>query len=171
MGIELRLTEKILAAQLATPSNNGETQAARDLKIVALQEKIKQLNASISYDTNFNQFDDKAQQVASTIASTIGNAVTGITDGIAGWIYGTKIYLKSLANIGQGVLRTMLQTLVQIGAQWLVNVLMDEQRICAPNAGKFRRVFPTDYRQRNAPAVVRFIFRIVPRKASCMVAA
>lgn len=83
----------------------------------------------------------QAEQVASAIQSSIGSVVSGITDGIMGWIDGTKSFAQSLASIGQSVLKTMLNTIVQMGAQWLINqmlvktgiigisVLQDSQRV------------------------------------------
>ncbi len=66
----------------------------------------------------------QAGQVANAIESTIGTAVTGIAAGIDGWINGTKSFSQSAAQIGGSILKSMLHTVVQMGAQWLVNAVL-----------------------------------------------
>jgi hypothetical protein len=66
----------------------------------------------------------QAAQVAAGIENTIGAAIQGITDGIEGWIEGTKSFAQGLASTGQAVLKSMLHTVAQIGAQWLVNQML-----------------------------------------------
>lgn len=70
------------------------------------------------------QLGTMADQVAQGIEQTLGAAVNGITQGIMGWINGTMTFRQALANIGQSVLQSMLQTIVQMGAQWLVNAAL-----------------------------------------------
>lgn len=66
----------------------------------------------------------KAEQVANTIKSTIGSVVSGITDGIMGWIDGTKTWRQSLASMGSTILKQLLQTIIQMGVQWLINTAL-----------------------------------------------
>lgn len=65
-----------------------------------------------------------ADQLAAGIQNTLGAAVNGITQGIMGWVNGTLTFRQALANIGQSILQSMLQTIVQMGAQWLVNAVL-----------------------------------------------
>lgn len=61
-----------------------------------------------------------ASQVANAIQSTLGSAVNSITEGIHGWITGALTFGQALQNIGLKVLDTMLQTIIQMGVQWVI---------------------------------------------------
>lgn len=60
------------------------------------------------------------EQVANMVTFTIGDAVQGITDGIYGWVTGVMSFSDAMRNLGSTVLRTLLQTIVQMGVQWIV---------------------------------------------------
>ena len=60
------------------------------------------------------------EQIANSLRSTIGNTVSGISDGIYGWITGTKSFGQSIAQLGGTIFKTLLDTIVQMGVQWLV---------------------------------------------------
>lgn len=59
-------------------------------------------------------------QVSDFISGTLGAAVQGITDGLYGWITATQSFGEAMRNLGGTVLRSLLQTIVQMGVQWTV---------------------------------------------------
>lgn len=63
-------------------------------------------------------------QVANGIRSTLGSAVASISQGITGWINGTTTWKQALSNIGMTIFNTMLQTIIQMGVQWLINAAL-----------------------------------------------
>ncbi|MBL9187935.1 MAG: hypothetical protein JNK23_10680 [Opitutaceae bacterium] len=67
------------------------------------------------------QLGSVGQQVASSLQSTIGTAVSSISDGIYGWISGTSKFGDAMLQLGDTVLKQVLQTLVQIGVQQVLN--------------------------------------------------
>jgi hypothetical protein len=62
----------------------------------------------------------QGEQVAQAMQSTLGATVQGISQGIYGWITGAESFGDVLRNLGGTILQTMLQTIVQMGVQWLV---------------------------------------------------
>ena len=64
------------------------------------------------------------EQVAGALQSTLGATVSSISDGIYGWITGTGEFGDVLNNLGATVFQTMLNTIIQMGVQWLVNAAL-----------------------------------------------
>lgn len=62
----------------------------------------------------------KGEQVASLVTDSLGNAVSGISDGIYGWVTGTGDFGDALLDIGDTILKQLLDTIVQMGVQWVV---------------------------------------------------
>jgi hypothetical protein len=62
----------------------------------------------------------QGEQVAAAINSSIGTAVSGISQGIYGWMTGTMSFGEALRNIGGTILQTFIQTIIQMGVQWMV---------------------------------------------------
>src|SRR5690606_32259866 len=66
------------------------------------------------------QMGSVGEQVAGTLQGTLGATVNGITDSIYGWATGTQSFGETLQNLGATVFQQMLQTIVQMGVQWVV---------------------------------------------------
>jgi hypothetical protein len=66
------------------------------------------------------ELGSKGEQVASSLKATLGAAVSSISDGIYGWITGTMSFSDAMAQLGDTVFRTIIQTIVQMGVQWMV---------------------------------------------------
>jgi hypothetical protein len=60
------------------------------------------------------------QQVASALQSSLGATVGGISDGIYGWITGTESFGQAALQLGGTILKTLLDTIIQMGVQWLL---------------------------------------------------
>ncbi len=73
-----------------------------------------------------NQWGTMAQQMGQTFADTMNSAVSSISNGITGLIDGTKTWGEALRNIGSTVMRTLIQSIVEMGVKWVVtHVLME----------------------------------------------
>lgn len=66
----------------------------------------------------------QGEQVAAALQSSIGSVVHGISQGIYGWVTGTQTFGDALRGIGSSLLQTLLDTLVQMGAQWVINAAL-----------------------------------------------
>ncbi len=64
------------------------------------------------------------QQVARTLRDTIGGAVQSISSGISGLIMGTKTWAAAFRDVASTILTTVINAIVQMGAQWLAQRLM-----------------------------------------------
>lgn len=64
------------------------------------------------------------EQAAGALQSTLGATVQGITDGIYGWITGAQSAGEAMLQLGGSVLRTILQTIVEIGVRMMINALL-----------------------------------------------
>jgi hypothetical protein len=62
-----------------------------------------------------------AESVAQSVTSTIGSAVSSISDGITGWITGAQTWGQALLNIGQSVLHSLIQNIVDMGVKMVLN--------------------------------------------------
>lgn len=71
-----------------------------------------------------NSLGSAGEQVAGALQSSLGTTVQSITDGIYGWITGTEDFGDVLMNLGATVFQTMLQTIIQMGVQWLINAAL-----------------------------------------------
>lgn len=61
-----------------------------------------------------------AQQVSGLIQNSLGAAVSGISDGIYGWITGAMSFGQAMQQLGATIFRTVIETIMQMGVQWLV---------------------------------------------------
>ncbi|QYM80294.1 hypothetical protein K0B96_06675 [Horticoccus luteus] len=66
----------------------------------------------------------QGDQVAAAMQSSIGATVQSISEGIYGWITGTESFGDAMMNLGSTILQTMLQTIIQMGVQWLINAVL-----------------------------------------------
>lgn len=132
-ALEDRL-ERMRAMQAA---NAGDLLRAKPLSRLGQEEKAREELADPSkhYQTAgdgaqggiiafLTQAGTMADQLAAGIQNTLGAAVNGITQGIMGWVNGTMTFRQALANIGQSILQTMMQTIIQMGVQWLINAAL-----------------------------------------------
>ncbi len=62
----------------------------------------------------------RSEQVAVLMNDTLGNAVRGISDGIYGWVTGTGDFGDALLDIGDTILRRLLDTIIEMGVQWVI---------------------------------------------------
>lgn len=62
----------------------------------------------------------QGEQVAAALQSTLGATVQSIGDGIYGWATGTQSLGETIRQLESTVFRTMLNTIVQMGTQWVV---------------------------------------------------
>ncbi len=66
----------------------------------------------------------QGEQVAAAIQNSLGSAVRSIGDGIYGWITGAQTFGATMRDLAGNVLQTFLQTLVEMGVQWVVNAAL-----------------------------------------------
>lgn len=62
----------------------------------------------------------QGEQVAGALENSLGATVASIGDGIWGWITGVSTFSDAMRNLAGTVLKTVLDTIVQTGVQWLV---------------------------------------------------
>lgn len=116
-------------------------QLSIEQKIVGLQGKAGGLQTDVmglgpdpeSFSQNFqatlidlqNQFGTVAQQMAQTFADVFNAATASISNSIQGLIYGTMTWGAALANIGTGIVRSIIQSFSDMLASWIMtHVLM-----------------------------------------------
>ena len=66
----------------------------------------------------------QGEQVAGALQSTLGSTVSNISQGIYGWITSTQTFGDTLRNLGASVFQTFLNTIVQMGVQWVVTQML-----------------------------------------------
>lgn len=66
----------------------------------------------------------QGEQVAGALQSSIGTVVNGISDGIYGWITGAQSFGDVMRSMAGNLLKTLLDTVVQMGAQWVINAAL-----------------------------------------------
>ncbi|MBI5692588.1 MAG: hypothetical protein HZC55_21105 [Verrucomicrobia bacterium] len=66
----------------------------------------------------------RGEQAAAAVQASLGATVQGIGDGIFGWLTGVESFGNAMRNLVGSIFRTMLQTVVQMGVQWLVNTAL-----------------------------------------------
>lgn len=71
----------------------------------------------------------QGEQVAGALQSTIGSAVTSISDGIYGWITGVGSFGDAMRNLAATALRTVLDTIIQMGVQWAISGILGKTAI------------------------------------------
>ncbi len=60
------------------------------------------------------------EQAAMLMNTSLGSTVQGISDGIYGWVTGTGDFGDALLDIGDSILKQLLDTIVQMGVQWVI---------------------------------------------------
>lgn len=71
-----------------------------------------------------SQLGSQGEQVANALQNTIGATVSGISEGIYGWITGTESFGQAMMNLGATIFKTILDTIIQMGVQWLVQAAL-----------------------------------------------
>jgi len=67
-----------------------------------------------------DQWGTLAQQVANSFKNVIGTAISSVGNGITGLITGTKKWSQALLEIGNTVLTTIIQSIVEMGIKWVL---------------------------------------------------
>ena len=67
-----------------------------------------------------NQWGTFATQLAGTFKSVFDGAISSISGGITGLIMGTQTWGQALRQIGSTILTTIVQSIVQMGVQWVM---------------------------------------------------
>lgn len=68
-----------------------------------------------------NQFGTVAQQMAQTFANVFNAATASISNSIQGLIYGTMTWGAALANIGTGIIKSLIQSFADMVASWIMS--------------------------------------------------
>jgi hypothetical protein len=68
-----------------------------------------------------NQFGTVAQQMAQTFADVFNAATASISGSIQGLIYGTMTWGAALANIGTGIIKSLIQSFADMVASWIMS--------------------------------------------------
>lgn len=68
-----------------------------------------------------NQFGTVAQQMAQTFADVFNAATASISNSIQGLIYGTMTWGAALANIGTGIIKSLIQSFADMVASWIMS--------------------------------------------------
>lgn len=76
----------------------------------------------------------QGEQVSGALQSSLGATVQGISDGIYGWITGTMSFGEAMQNLGATVFKTIIDTIVQMGVQWLVTQALIKTGIISTKA-------------------------------------
>lgn len=71
-----------------------------------------------------NQWGSWAQQTASTFSNVFNTAISSISNGITGLIMGTMSWGQALAMIGNTILTTIVQSIVQMGVRWVATQIL-----------------------------------------------
>lgn len=72
-------------------------------------------------DQWISSLGSRGEQVAAAMQSSIGATVSSISEGIMGWVIGAQNFGEVVLNLGSTLLKTLLDTIVQMGVQWLVS--------------------------------------------------
>lgn len=67
-----------------------------------------------------DQWGSWAQQAAKSFANVFNTAVSSISDGITGLIMGTKSWGQALVSIGNTIMTTVIQSIVEMGVRWVM---------------------------------------------------
>ena len=71
-----------------------------------------------------NQWGSWAQQTAATFSNVFNTAISSISNGITGLIMGTMTWGQALAAIGNTILTTIIQSIVQMGVRWVATQIL-----------------------------------------------
>lgn len=150
-----KFTERKRLLQQEAKLIDEQINALRELQAVAppteqvgIQQKLVQLQGRAggvstdmvglgpdpeSFSENFsatlinlkNQFGTVAQEMAAMFAEVFNAATASISNSIQGLIYGTMTWGAALANIGTGIVRSIIQSFSDMLASWIMtHVLM-----------------------------------------------
>lgn len=136
---------------IAPPSE----QVSIEQKIVGLQGRQGQIGTEAmgmgpdpeSFSENFaatlinlqNQFGTVAQQMAQMFADVFNAATSSISNSIQGLINGTMTWGAALANIGTGIIKSLIQSFADMVAQWIMSHVIMKGVLLA--WGAFKAVF------------------------------
>lgn len=67
-----------------------------------------------------DQWGSWAQQTARAFSSVFNTAISSISDGITGLIMGTKSWGQALVAIGNTIMTTVIQSIVEMGVRWVM---------------------------------------------------
>jgi hypothetical protein len=71
-----------------------------------------------------NEFGTWATEAAGMFKSVFNSAVSSISSGITGLIMGTKTWGQALRDIGNTILTTIIEAIVQMGVRWVLTQIM-----------------------------------------------
>src|SRR6185437_2119190 len=73
-----------------------------------------------------NEMGTMAQQMAHTFETVFNSAIQSISKGITGLIMGTMTWRQALFQIGNTIMTTLIQSIIEMGVRWvLTHVLME----------------------------------------------
>jgi hypothetical protein len=70
------------------------------------------------------QLGTAGDAISELFSGTIIDSVQAVTDGIYGWITGAESFGDVMRNLGDSIFKEMLNTIIRIGAQWLINTIL-----------------------------------------------
>lgn len=79
-------------------------------------------------------FGNAATQISHGLTNIIGGAISSISSGIMGLINGTMTFGQAFAQVGQAILQSLIQLVVQMGVVWLVQQVLGKAAL-ANSAG------------------------------------
>lgn len=103
-----------------------------ELKRAQLQQEMSRTSAGGTFSGEFrrvttelgDQWGSWAQQMANGFREVFNSAISSVSQGITGLIMGTKNWRQALAGIGETILTTVVQAIVQMGVQWVATKLL-----------------------------------------------
>lgn len=134
----------IISENLATANAENNAASTQDQKIAAmkqinklqseliqLDEKETKANSLKSFGAQFaqtmtklkNEWGTWATQAASAFSTVFNSAIGSISSGITGLIMGTKTWGQALMQIGNTILTTIVEAIVQMGVRWILTQL------------------------------------------------
>jgi len=91
-----------------------------------LSRRINGTNPGVSgemamqFTQMMNHWGSMAHQIATTFTSTIGTALSSISENLTDVIMRTKTWGQALAQIGQSILRQVIQSIVEMGVKYVL---------------------------------------------------
>lgn len=135
------IQNQIADNQIAQSDNQAQQQKTDDLKaqlllqrqFIDLQVQSAQLQNELAtaqhpWLTQMEELKSQAQitmtSLAATFSSVFNTAISSISSGITGLIMGTMTWGQALASIGNTILTTVIQAIVQMGVRWVLTRIM-----------------------------------------------
>lgn len=134
-----RLNDQLRRTGYGTPSYDRE-QATRDRFKQFTEDERGTSGFSLGGSMRTGAMDwvtglgTQGEQVSGALQSSLGATVQGISDGIYGWITGTMSFGEAMQNLGATVFKTIIDTIVQMGVQWLVTQALIKTGILSTKA-------------------------------------